>query len=74
MSNLTPLERFVLERPDCDINAGSKRIAVTARKVGPDDSDYARLWELVNKNNANRYSGYQSRTSRPIGVFLLTPR
>ena len=62
------------KRPDCEINVGPKRIAVTARKVGPDDSDYARLWELVNKNNANRYSGYQTRTSRPIPVFLLKPR
>jgi deazaflavin-dependent oxidoreductase (nitroreductase family) len=62
------------KRPDCEINVGAKRIPVTARKVGPDDADYPRLWELVNKNNANRYSGYQSRTSRPIPVFLLTPR
>jgi F420H(2)-dependent quinone reductase len=62
------------KRPDCEINVGPKRIAVTARKVGPDDSDYPRLWELVNKNNANRYSDYQNRTSRPIPVFLLTPR
>jgi F420H(2)-dependent quinone reductase len=62
------------KRPDCDINVGLKRIAVTARQLGPDDFDYARLWELVHKNNANRYSGYQTRTSRPIPVFLLTPR
>ena len=62
------------KRPDCEINVGPKRIPVTARKVGPDDSDYPRLWELVNKNNANRYSDYQTRTSRPIPVFLLTPR
>jgi F420H(2)-dependent quinone reductase len=62
------------KRPDCEINVGAKRIAVTARKAGPEDADYARLWELVNKNNANRYSGYQSRTSRPIPIFLLTPR
>jgi hypothetical protein len=46
---------------------------VTARKVGPDDADYARLWQLVNKNNANRYDGYQKRTSRQISVFALTP-
>ncbi|OBG22807.1 nitroreductase family deazaflavin-dependent oxidoreductase [Mycobacterium sp. 852002-51057_SCH5723018] len=61
------------KRPDVEINVGPKRIAVTARQVGPDDADYPRLWELVNKNNANRYSGYQSRTSRPISVFALTP-
>jgi hypothetical protein len=62
------------KRPDCEINAGPKRIAVTARAVLPDDADYARLWELVNKNNGNRYNGYQGRTSRPIPVVVLTPR
>ena len=62
------------KQPDCEINVGSRRFPVTARKVGPDDSDYARLWELVNKNNGNRYNGYQSRTSRPIPIFVLTQR
>lgn len=60
-------------RPDCEINVGSKRFAARARKATPDDADYARLWEVVNKNNANRYTGYQSRTSRPIPVIALTP-
>lgn len=62
------------KRPACEISAGPQRIAVTARQVGPDDSDYARLWDIVNKNNGNRYNGYQSRTTRPIPVFVLTPR
>ncbi|MGO9925257.1 MAG: nitroreductase family deazaflavin-dependent oxidoreductase [Mycobacterium sp.] len=62
------------KQPDCEINVGSRRFPVTARKVGPDDSDYARLWELVNKNNGNRYNGYQSRTARPIPIFVLTQR
>lgn len=61
------------KHPNCEINVGPKRFAVTARKVGPDDADYTRLWQLVNKNNANRYSGYQTRTTRPIPVFALTP-
>jgi deazaflavin-dependent oxidoreductase (nitroreductase family) len=61
------------KRPDCEINLGPKRIPVTARKIGPDDSDYPRLWQLVNKNNADRYTGYQTRTSRPIPIFALTP-
>lgn len=61
------------KHPDCEINVGPKRFAVTARNVGPDDADYARLWQLVNKNNANRYDGYQQRTTRPIPVFALTP-
>ncbi len=62
------------KRPDCDINAGPRRIAVTARQVGPDDADYARLWDIVNKNNGNRYNGYQSRTARPLPVFVVKPR
>ena len=62
------------KHPDCEINLGPRRVAVTARKVSPGDGDYARLWEIVNKNNSNRYNGYQNRTSRPIPIFVLTPR
>ncbi|OBH21734.1 nitroreductase family deazaflavin-dependent oxidoreductase [Mycolicibacter terrae] len=60
--------------PDVEINVGTKRFAVTARPVLPDDGDYARLWRIVNANNANRYEAYQQRTSRPIPVVVLTPR
>jgi deazaflavin-dependent oxidoreductase (nitroreductase family) len=60
--------------PDVEINVGTKRFAVTARPVTPDDPDYARLWQIVNDNNANRYEAYQRRTSRPIPVIVLTPR
>ncbi|OBJ36130.1 nitroreductase [Mycolicibacterium mucogenicum] len=61
-------------KPEIEINVGTKRIPVTARVVGKDDPDYARLWQVVNKNNANRYAGYQKRTTRPIPVVALTPR
>jgi F420H(2)-dependent quinone reductase len=61
------------KHPDCEINIGPKRFALTARRITPDDSDYQRLWQLVNKNNANRYKGYQSKTSRPMMIFVLTP-
>jgi deazaflavin-dependent oxidoreductase (nitroreductase family) len=61
------------KRPECEINVGPKRCPVTARRVTPDDADYARLWEIVNKNNSSRYDGYQTRTSRPIPIFALTP-
>jgi deazaflavin-dependent oxidoreductase (nitroreductase family) len=61
------------KQPSAEINVGTRRFAVNARKVTPEDADYSRLWELVNKNNANRYSGYQTRTSRPIPIFALTP-
>ena len=60
--------------PNVEINVGPKRFAVTAKPVLPDNPDYARLWQLVNKNNANRYEGYQTRTSRPSPVIALTPR
>lgn len=60
--------------PDIEINVGAQRLAVTARPVLPDSLDYARLWKLVNKNNADRYVEYQKKTSRPIPVVVLTPR
>lgn len=60
--------------PEVEINVGPKRFGVTARPVLPDDADYARLWAITNKNNANRYEAYQRRTSRPIPVVVLTPR
>ncbi|GFG70322.1 nitroreductase family deazaflavin-dependent oxidoreductase [Mycolicibacter senuensis] len=59
--------------PDVEINVGPARFAVTARPVLPDDPDYARLWQIVNTNNAHRYEAYQRRTSRPIPVVVLTP-
>jgi F420H(2)-dependent quinone reductase len=61
------------KHPDCEINVGPKRFPVTARTITADDADYARLWEIVNKNNSNRYNGYQSRTSRVIPIIALTP-
>jgi F420H(2)-dependent quinone reductase len=61
------------KHPDCEINVGPRRLAVTARRVTPDDSEYQRMWQLANKNNADRYTNYQSRTSRLIPIFALTP-
>ncbi len=62
------------KHPECEINAGPKRFPMTAGQVGPGDADFARLWEIVNKNNGNRYTSYQKRTSRPLPIFVLTPR
>jgi hypothetical protein len=42
------------------------------RRITPDEADYQRLWQVVNKNNWNRYDGYQSKTSRPLHIFALT--
>jgi hypothetical protein len=41
--------------------------------VLPDDSDYTRLWRVVNENNSNHYEAYRQRTARPIPVVRLTP-
>jgi deazaflavin-dependent oxidoreductase (nitroreductase family) len=59
--------------PNVEINVGPKRFGVTAKPVLPDDPEYARLWEIVNKNNSNRYEAYQRKTSRPIPVVVLSP-
>lgn len=60
--------------PDVEINVGPRRFGVTARPVLSDDPDYSRLWQIVNKNNQNRYNEYQKRTSRPIPIVVLTPK
>src|SRR6202011_4810381 len=41
--------------PDVEINVGPKRFPVKARAVLPGDPDYDRVWQIVNKNNGNRY-------------------
>lgn len=62
------------KQPDIEINVGTRRFPVTARIVAPGDADYTRLWDIVNANNRDWYRGYQTRTSRPIPVIVLTPR
>ncbi len=59
--------------PDVEINVGLKRLRATAQPVLPDNPDYARLWRIVNANNADRYNAYQRKTTRPIPVVTLTP-
>lgn len=61
-------------QPEVQVNVGPRRFGARAEVVGPDDPDYQRMWELTNRNNANRYRAYQKRTSRPIPVVVLTPR
>ncbi|AFM18581.1 deazaflavin-dependent nitroreductase family protein [Mycolicibacterium chubuense NBB4] len=60
--------------PDVEINLGPKKLAVTATPVLADDPDYRRLWDIVNRDNSNRYNGYQKRTSRRIPLVRLTPK
>jgi deazaflavin-dependent oxidoreductase (nitroreductase family) len=60
--------------PEVEINVGRKRFAVTARIVGPQDPDYARLFRIADENNGGRYTAYQKKTPRPIAVIALTPK
>ena len=60
--------------PDVRISLGRRELPVTAHPVLPDDPDYPRLWRIVNANNADRYDGYQAKTSRPIPVIRLVGR
>ena len=59
-------------REGVEVNVGRRRFAATAQAVLPDDPEYARLWRIVNANNANRYDGYQAKTDRPIAVVRIT--
>lgn len=59
--------------PDAEIQVGTHRLPVTARPVVPGDADYERLWDVVNKENGDRYRGYQRATTRPIPMVVLTP-
>ena len=58
---------------DVEIQVGRERRKGTARIVEPSDSDFERLWRIVNENNRDRYSAYQKQTTRPIPVIVVTP-
>ncbi len=60
-------------KPDVEIQIARERRNGTARIVEPSDPDYARLWEIVNNNNRDRYRAYQKRTSRAIPVIAVRP-
>ncbi len=53
------------------VHVGSERYDASARVVTPHDSDYTRLWKLVNQVNGNRYDAYQAKTSRSIAMVVL---
>ena len=60
--------------PEVEIQIARQRRNGTARVMEPADSDYERIWRLVNENNHDRYSAYQEQTARPIPVVAITPR
>jgi deazaflavin-dependent oxidoreductase (nitroreductase family) len=60
-------------KPEVEIQVAKDRRTATARIVEPTDSDYERLWRLVNDNNRERYTAYQQQTSRQIPVIAVSP-
>jgi deazaflavin-dependent oxidoreductase (nitroreductase family) len=60
-------------KPEVEIQVGRERQQARSKVVEPSDPDYARLWKIVNDNNGDRYTAYQSETSRPIPVVVITP-
>jgi deazaflavin-dependent oxidoreductase (nitroreductase family) len=59
--------------PAVEVQIGRDRQPATARVVERTDPEHARLWEIVNQNNRDRYTAYQEKTARPIPVVALTP-
>ena len=59
--------------PRVEIQVGRERRKGTAKVVEASDSDYERLWRIVNDNNQDRYSAYQKQTTRPIPVIVIAP-
>ena len=59
--------------PAVEIQIGRERHRATARVVETTDPEHARLWQIVNQNNRDRYTAYQQQTARPIPVVSLTP-
>ncbi|MFR9751450.1 nitroreductase family deazaflavin-dependent oxidoreductase [Nocardia sp. 004] len=60
-------------RPKTEVQIGRRKVTVTAQPLLPGDSEYARLWDVVNAGNSDRYRAYQEQTTRPIPVVVLTP-
>jgi deazaflavin-dependent oxidoreductase (nitroreductase family) len=60
-------------KPAVEIQVGRERRKAGSRVRRPSDPDYARLWKIANENNGDRFSAYQSETSRPIPVVVITP-
>ena len=52
---------------------GRTRRPATAHVLESGDTEYARLWKLVNDNNHGRYDAYQQRTARPIPLVVISP-
>jgi F420H(2)-dependent quinone reductase len=60
------------EKPEVEVQVGTKKMPGTARVVERGDPAYDRLWKLANDNNKNRYNEYQSHTERPIPLLVVS--
>ncbi len=59
--------------PQVEIQIGRQRQKASAKVLGPEDTDYGRLWKIVDEANHDRYSAYQEQTRRPIPIVVVTP-
>jgi F420H(2)-dependent quinone reductase len=59
--------------PDVEIQIARERRRGAARIIESSDPDYDRVWRIVNENNRDRYSAYQTKTRRAIPVIAVTP-
>ncbi|MGD0949067.1 MAG: nitroreductase family deazaflavin-dependent oxidoreductase [Candidatus Binatia bacterium] len=72
-SDRSPGWFFNLQKnPKVGVQIGRHRTRMRARIANPQER--ARLWPLVNRNNSNRYDGYQAKTKRQIPIVILSPR
>lgn len=55
------------KRLECEINFCSKRFAVNAHRIATDGTHQTRVWEIVNKNNANRCTVIRVERRDPSG-------
>jgi F420H(2)-dependent quinone reductase len=61
----------IQQHPEVGVQVGRRRTRMRARVA--EREERARLWPLVNKNNSNRYDGYQAKTRRQIPIVVLSP-
>ena len=61
----------IQQQPQVGVQIGRQRMRMRARVAARDERE--RLWPLVNRNNSNRYDGYQAKTPRQIPLVILSP-
>jgi deazaflavin-dependent oxidoreductase (nitroreductase family) len=57
-----------------EVRVGRRRFDGSAEVIGPEHTEYVRLWTLVNRNTRGRYDRYQQHTDRAIELVKLRPR